>query len=93
MADGWRDFHNIVEGTPSGITKVNTDVLQIIDDAGMVNIKGLANNTLIKVYNTNGTFIGSTISHDGFATVDAKHHIGSVVIVKVGEKSFKLIIK
>jgi hypothetical protein len=90
---GWKDFSHIVEGSPSGIVKVNSDTLQILGNAGILKMKGLVDNSQIKVYNTNGTLIGSAISHNGTATIDTKLHIGSVVIVNVDEKSFKITIK
>ena len=91
--EGWKQFVNKVEGSPSGIVKMNTDSLHIHYNGHIIWIQGIDIESQVKVYNTNGTLIGSAISHNGTATIDAKHYIGSVVIVNVDERSFKITIK
>lgn len=90
---GWNMFSYIKEGTPSGIEKAGTETFNIIEDSGILKIHGINNGMRVRVYNINGTLIGSTISHNGIAIVDANNRIDSVIIVSVGGKSYKIMIK
>ena len=90
---GWNDFLNIMEDNSNGVENVILDTLQIQYNDGILNIQGLDKESQVRVYNTNGILIGSAISHNGYATIETKYHERSVVIVKVGEKSYKMTIK
>ena len=47
----------------------------------------------ISVYSINGTQAGSAISQNGQAVVGTNLQPGSVAIVKIGEKSVKVVVK
>ena len=56
-------------------------------------VQNIKNGTLVNVYNANGSQVGSAISQSGQATIDTNLQPGSVAIVKIGDKSIKVIIK
>ena len=60
---------------------------------GKLTVQNVKNGTLVNVYNTNGTQVGSTISQNGQATIYTNLQSGSVAIVKIGKESFKVMIK
>ena len=91
--EGWKDFKNIVEGVPSGIEQPLSKTRQIQSEDGVLTIQDIKNGISVSVYNANGTFVGSTISQNERAIINTNMQPGSVVIVKIGEQSVKLIIK
>jgi len=60
---------------------------------GQLNIQGLPDGTIVRVYDINATFLGTTVSYDGMAIVNIKTGIGEVVILKVGNNSIKVALK
>ena len=91
--DGWKNFANIVEGDPSGIEQPLSKTRQIQSEDGVLTIQDIKNGISVSVYNANGTFVGSTISQNERAIINTNMQPGSVVIVKIGEQSVKVIIK
>ena len=93
ICDGWRDFVHIIEGNPSDIEQMRTKIKLIQSENGKLTVQNVKNGTLVNVYNTNGTQVGSTISQNGQATIYTNLQSGSVAIVKIGKESFKVMIK
>ena len=60
---------------------------------GQVTVNGASDGTSISIYNANGVLLGAAISCNGNATIDTSLQAGNVAIVKVGEKSVKVIAK
>ena len=90
---GWRDFVYMVEGVPSSIDGVLSDEIKIDFYDGTLKILGLRNETQIRVYDAKGTQAGSSVSQDGAAIVNTNLQPGSIAIVRIGEKSFKVVVK
>jgi len=59
----------------------------------VLTIQGADEGTQVSVYSINGTEAGKAISRNGSATVNTNLQAGSMAIVKVGEKSVKVVIK
>ncbi|MBO4444539.1 MAG: leucine-rich repeat protein [Bacteroidaceae bacterium] len=93
-AEGWKRFVSIEEGdpTPDGITWSATPATVVLTQ-GQVTVNGANDGTSISIYNANGVLLGAAISWNGSATIDTSLHAGNVAIVKVGEKSVKVIAK
>ena len=92
----WKNFFTIVEnsgGETNGITDVRALAVMIQNEGGQLIISGTDDDTQINVYNLNGLQAGSAISRSGSAVINTNIHAGSVVIVKIGEKSRKVIMK
>jgi len=53
-------------------------------------IKGLEENTLVEVFNTNGNLYYSTVTNDDELNVSATE--GGVYVIKVGERTFKVVL-
>ena len=47
----------------------------------------------VNVYNTSGNQLGSAVSQNGTATVHTFLQPGSVAIIKIGQKSLKVVIR
>ena len=92
--DGWKDFIFIKEGTlPSGLTNVRANPVLIQSNGNVLSISGAPEGAEINVYSLSGQKAGSakaaSESTDVFTTLKA----GEVGIVKIGEKSVKVMVK
>jgi len=56
-------------------------------------VQGCDNGERIGVYSINGSQVGTAVSQNGAATVNTTLQPGSVAIIKVGEKSIKVVVK
>lgn len=91
--DGWKDFANIKENLSADINLKKAEGILIRTEKGALTIEGIANDTLINVYNINGVLVGSDICKDRRALISTNLPIGAVAIVKVGNKSIRVIIR
>ena len=91
--EGWKDFVNIVEGDPVNIAGVSTKAFLIKNEGGKMMLEGVNDGERINVYTTNGMQAGSAISKNGKAMVDTNLPKGSIAIVKIGNKSVKVLVK
>ncbi len=65
----------------------------IQSNGGVLTIQGADDGTAINVYGINGTEVGSAVSSNGSAMVSSNLQPGSIAIVKIGEKSVKVVVK
>ena len=91
--EGWKDFIFIEEGDINGIANIPAKALLIKNNGGQLTVEGAADGEAISVYTVNGVQSGSAISQNGAATIDTSLQSGSVAIVKIGDRSIKLIVK
>ena len=95
--NSWKKFKNIVEeGTKTGIedvaTQANEDAVTIRTEGKQLTVEGTTDNTVVAVYALDGARIGSAISKNGIAVVNT-NVTNSMVIVRVGNKSKKMLIR
>lgn len=89
----WIDTEPKSEGLSDGITQIHAKTLLIQTENGQISITGTDDGTKINAYEINGTQIGSAISYNGHATLTTNLKVGSIVIMKIGDKSVKVAIK
>ena len=87
----WNGFKAVVDLT-HGIADVPAKAVLIQTNGGMITIQGADDGTQVSVFGADGTQVGSAISNNGQATVNTNLQPGSIAVVKIGEKSFKVII-
>ena len=80
------------EGTSSA-KEMNLRPLLIQANSGNINIQGAEDGTRIGVYNVNGQQIGSAVSAFNTTDISTPLRKGDVAIVKVGQRSVKVIMK
>ena len=80
------------EGTSSA-KEMNLRPLLIQTNCGKIKIQGAEDGTRIAVYNVNGQQIGSAVSAFNTTDVSTPLKKGDVAIVKVGQRSVKVIMK
>lgn len=89
----WIDAEPKTEGIESGITQVKANPVLIRAEDGNITISGADDGTKIFVYGIDGVLEGHGISHSGFAHVSTNLTTNSIAILKIGDKSVKVIVK
>ena len=89
----WIDLSPKTEGITDDIVNVPAHAVLIQNNGSTLTIQGADEGTMVSVYSINGTQAGSAISNSGQAMVNTNLQPGSIAIVKIGEKSVKLVIK
>lgn len=62
-------------------------------EGSTIKVQGCDDGEQIAVYNTNGIKIGLSICNNEYATINTTLQPGSVAIVKIGQKTIKVLIK
>lgn len=92
----WIDVDPEKEGITDGTTdakEIEATPVLIQSENGRISVSGAGDGTAISVFGTNGVKVGAAVSHSGQAIVDTKLPSGSVAVVKIGEKSVKVVVK
>ena len=89
----WVDQQPQTEGVNNGVTNVAARALLIQSNGGTINVQGADDGEIVCVYNINGMQAGSIVSQNGYASVATSLKSGDAAIVRVGNKSIKVIVK
>ena len=89
----WIDQQPKTEGITNGIANIPAQAVLIQSEGGSIKLQGVDEGTQVNVYSINGTQAGSAISQSGAATINTNLQPGSIAIVKIGEKTVKVIMK
>ncbi|SEA21054.1 Leucine rich repeat-containing protein [Prevotella sp. tc2-28] len=89
----WIDATPQTEGITNGIANIPAQAVLIQSEGGAIHVQGVDEGTQVNVYSVNGTQAGSAISQSGAATINTNLQPGSIAIVKIGQKSVKVVIK
>ena len=89
----WIDATPQTEGITNGIANIPAQAVLIQSEGGSIKVQGVDEGTQVNVYSINGTQAGSAISQSGAATINTNLQPGSIAIVKIGQKSVKVVIK
>ena len=89
----WIDAAPKTEGITNGVAQIAARPVLVKTDNGFITVEGVDDRTNVSVYTTDGKQVGSTISQNNTATIATSIQPGSIAIVKVGEKSVKVVVK
>ncbi len=89
----WIDVDPKTEGITTGSSQIPSKAVLIQNDGGVLTVQGADDGTKIGVYNINGTLAGEGTSRNGCATVNTNLLPGSVAIIKIGDRSVKVVVK
>lgn len=92
----WIDAEPAAEGTKEVVDNVKElkafpVLIQAKDNT--ISIQGATEGSNISVYNSKGIIIGSTLSNEGKAKIVVPRQLESTVIVKIGEKAVKVLLR
>ena len=89
----WIDQQPKTEGITNGIANIPANAVLIQSEGGNIRVQGVDEGTQVNVYGINGTQAGSAVSLAGAATINTNLQPGSIAIVKIGQKSVKVVVK
>ena len=89
----WIDQQPKTEGITNGIANIPANAVLIQSEGGSIKVQGIDEGTQVNVYGINGTQAGSAVSQAGAATINTNLQPGSIAIVKIGQKSVKVVVK
>ena len=89
----WIDQQPKTEGITNGIANIPANAVLIQSEGGNIRVQGVDEGTQVNVYGINGTQAGSAVSQAGAATINTNLQPGSIAIVKIGQKSVKVVVK
>lgn len=83
----------IVEDVITGVKEQHALPVLIQTENKTVTVSGADDGTCVTVYGIDGSKVGSDVSSYGRAQVGVKLPLGSVAVVKIGEKAVKVVVK
>ena len=89
----WIDVEPKTEEITNDIANIPANAVLIQSENGSISVSGAGDGTAIAVFGTNGVKVGAAVSHGGQAVINTNLPSGSVAIVKIGEKSVKVVVK
>ena len=89
----WIDVEPKTEGITNNIANIPAKAILVQTAEGTINVQGADDGELINVYGINGIKAGSSVSQNGVATINTSLKPGTVAIIKVGQKSVKVVMK
>jgi len=89
----WIDVEPKTEGITNNIANISAKAILVQTAGGIINVQGADDGDLINVYGINGVKAGSAVSQNGVATINTSLKPGTVAIIKVGQKSVKVVMK
>jgi hypothetical protein len=89
----WIDQTPKTEGITNGVANIPANAVLIQSAGGTITVQGCDEGEQVSVYGINGTQAGTSISQNGAAIVNTNLQPGSIAIVKIGQKSVKVVVK
>ena len=89
----WIDVEPKTEGIEDGISQVRANAILIQSNNGTLNISGANKGTNIDIYTTSGVMVGSAKASSSPTAINTGLKNGEIAIVKIGDKSVKVVMK
>ena len=90
---GWKEFKHIVGNMSTGIEDIVGENVTIRTDGGVLHIDGVKDGTRVVVYSMTGAKVGETKVAGSTVTIPTALHKGDIAIVRIGDKSVKVVMK
>ena len=89
----WIDADPKTEGIENSLTQVRANAVLIQSHDGVLSIAGVVDGTDIAVFSTSGQMVGSAKAYGTTSTVPTTLRSGNVAIVRIGDKSLKVVMQ
>ncbi len=89
----WIDVDPKTEGIENSIANVRANPVLIQSNEGVLNISGIDDGTDVVVYSVSGQMVGATKAKANQASVFTNIKKGEIAIVKIGDKSIKVVMQ
>ena len=90
---GWIDATPQTEGITNGVAHIAAHPALLKTDNGFITVEGIDDRTDIAVYTVSGQEVGSTKANGTQASLATNIKKGEVAIIKIGEKSVKVVMQ
>ena len=77
----------------NGVINIPSNPVLIQSQTSIITISGLTDGTVVSAYSVDGKEVGDTTTINGTATINTSLQRGDMVIIKIGTKSVKVIVK
>jgi len=89
----WIDVKPKTEGITDNVANVRAKAVMIQSNGGELNISGADEGTAISVFDASGKMVGSAKASAGTTVISTSLSNGEIGIVKIGDKSVKVLMK
>ena len=89
----WIEVNPQNEGITTDVNQIASVAVLIRANGGQLTIEGADDNTTVAAYTLDGVQLGSAVSRNGVATINTNVSAGTVTIVKIGNKSVKVVMR
>ena len=90
----WIDVEPRTEGLQEdAVTEVKAVPVLVQTQGGTISVQGPDDGTLVSVYSADGKQYGSAIANNGSAIIATSLQPGSIAIVKIGEKTIRVLLR
>ena len=89
----WIEVNPQNEGIATDVNQIASVAVLIKANGGQLTIEGADDNTTVTAYTLDGVQLGSAVSRNGVATINTNVSAGTVTIVKIGNKSVKVVMR
>ena len=89
----WIDVAPKTEGITNGVASVRAMPVMIQSQGGVLNITGAPEGSVINVYDLSGKMVDSVISDSETISIPTNLKSGEIGIVKIGDKSIKIVMQ
>lgn len=89
----WIDVDPKTEGIENSIANIRANPVLIQSNGGVLNISGIDDGTDVVAYSVSGQMVGTSKTSGNQATVFTNIQKGEIVIVKIGDKSVKVVMQ
>ena len=89
----WIETEPKDENLPDGVTEVKAYPVLIQSKDGQMTVQGVADKAKVEVYTLTGVEAGNGIAANGSVTINTNMSNGEIAIVKIGDKSVKVLVK
>ena len=89
----WIDAALQSEDVTTRVAQIAARPVLIKTDNGFITVESIDDKTDVSVYTADGKQVGTVVSHNNKATIATSIKSGSIAIVKVGDKSVKVLMK
>ena len=79
--------------TEDGLVEVKAKALLIKNNDGCITVEGADDGERVSVYTLSGVQVGGAVCNSGMAVVNTNLQKGEIVVIKVGERSVKVLLK
>lgn len=88
----WIDVEPRTEGI-TNIAQIRANAIMIQSGDGVLNVSGVDDGQIVSVYSVSGQIMGTSKASNNQATIATNLKQGEIAIVKIGEKSVKVVIQ